>query len=398
MQRMRMPISAKQDKRKTGTNKKVGDFIILTRTKYLAYRDKRCYNGSMEKELEVNNLKLSPKEQEALRRRIIRVAKKNQLSNGRIKTKEIAEICECSPSHVSHTWKKYRENGVTALNSVRMGKPRNSGKLTVEQQKIIKRSIVDKTPEQLRLPGYLWDRQNIQDLILRVFKVRIALQNISVYLKKWGMTPQRPVKVSYKQKPEEIRKWLDAEYPAIAERAKKEKAEIHWGDETGCQNETNYVRGYAPKGETPVMPVGNEHIRVNMISSITNKGKLRFMFYRGSMNARVLIRFMRRLIKGAPQKIFLILDNLRTHHANLVNDWVAAHKEAIEIFFLPPYSPQYNPDEYLNGNLKRELANKGFSKNVDELESKARGTMKKFQMDTDHIANFFNAPKVSYAR
>lgn len=352
----------------------------------------------MEKELEVNNLRLSPKEQEALRRRIVRVAKKNLLPNGKINGKLVAEICECSLSHVSHTWKKYRENGIAAINSVRMGRPRNSGKLTMEQQKEIRQCIIDKTPEQLRLPGFLWDRRNIQDLILRRFKVRIVLQNISIYLRKWGMTPQRPVKVSYKQRPEEVKTWLEEEYPAIVKRAKAEKAEIHWGDETGCQNETNYVKGYALKGKTPVMPVGNEHIRVNMISSITNQGKLRFMFYRGSMNAKVLILFLKRLIKGATKKIFLILDNMKTHHANLVKDWVAAHNNAIELFFLPPYSPQHNPDEYLNGNLKRELAKKGFSKNADVLESKARGTMKRFQMNPDHVRNLFNAEKVRYAR
>ena len=351
----------------------------------------------MEKELEVNNLKLSPKEQETLRLRIIRVAKKNLLPTGGIKVKQVAEICECSPSHVSHTWKKYREGGVPAIKAAKMGRPQNSGKLTQEQQNEIRKHIVDKNPDQLKLQGCLWDRENVRSLIKRLFKVEIALQNISVYLKKWGMSPQRPIKQSYKQNPEEVRKWLDEEYPAIKERAKKENAEIAWGDETGCQNETNYVRGYAPVGQTPVLLVGNEHVRINMISTVTNQGKMRFMFYRGSMNAQVLIRFLRRLILGADRKIFLILDNLKVHHAKLVQEWLEKHKAEIEMFFLPPYSPQHNPDEYLNGNLKRELAKKGYSKDAGELESKARGAMKKFQLDAERIKSFFQAEKVRYA-
>ena len=351
----------------------------------------------MEKELEVNNIKLNPKEQETLRLRIIRVAKKNLLPNGNVKAKLVAEICECSPSHVSHTWKKYRKDGVTAVKAVKMGRPRNSGKLSIEQQKEIQKLIVDKNPDQLKLPGFLWDRENVQDLIRRLFKVEIALQNISVYLKKWGMSPQRPTKRSYKQNPEEVQKWLEEEYPAIKERAGRENAEIAWGDETGCQNEANYLRGYAPIGQTPVLPVGNEHIRVNMISSVTNQGKMRFMFYRGSMNAKVLIDFLRRLVQGAERKIFLILDNMRVHHAKLVREWLEKHKDKMEIFFLPPYSPQHNPDEYLNGNLKRELAKKGYSKDADELESKARGTMKKFQLDIERIKSFFQAENVRYA-
>jgi len=309
----------------------------------------------------------------------------------------VAEICECSTSHVSHTWKKYREDGVNGVKSVKMGRPKNSGKLTAEQQKKVRGLIVDKTPDQVKLRGFLWDRANVQALIYRLFKVKIALQNISRYLKKWGMSPQRPIKYSCKQKPEEIKKWLEEDYPAIKKRAKEEGAEIHWGDETGCQNETNYVRGYAPIGQTPIMPVGNEHLRVNMISSITNQGKLRFMFYRTSMNAQVLIKFLKRLIKGATKKIFLILDNMKSHHAIVVRDWLKEHKDEIELFFLPPYSPQHNPDEYLNGNLKREMAKKGYSKTVDELESKARGTMKKFQQNQSHVKSFFRAKLVSYA-
>jgi len=351
----------------------------------------------MEKELEVNNLRLSPKEQERLRLRIIRTAKKNLLPNGNPKAKQVAEICECSPSHVSHTWKKYREDGVGAVKAVKMGRPQNSGKLSPEEQKEIRKLITDKNPDQMKLPGFLWDRENVRELIKRMFKVEIALQNISIYLKKWGMSPQRPIKQSYKQNPEEVKKWLEEEYPAIKERAQKEHAEIAWGDETGCQNETNYVRGYAPVGQTPVMPVGNEHIRVNMISTVNNQGKMRFMFYRGSMNAKVLIKFLRRLILGSTHKLFLILDNMKVHHAKLVHEWLEKHKDKIEIFFLPSYSPQHNPDEYLNGNLKRELAKKGYSKDADELESKARGTMKKFQLDTEHIKSFFQAKRVRYA-
>ena len=352
----------------------------------------------MEKELEVNNLKLSPKEQESLRLRIIRAAKKNLLPNGNVKTKLVAEICECSPSHVSHTWKKYREDGVSSVRAVQMGRPVNSGKLTIEQQNEICKLIVDKNPEQLKLPGFLWDRENVRDLIKRKFGVDLALQNISVYLKKWGMSPQRPIKRSYKQNPKEVQKWLEEDYPKIKECAEKENAEIQWGDEVGCQNETNYVKGYAPIGQTPVMPVGNEHIRVNMISTITNQGKMRFMFYRGSMNAKVLIQFLQRLVKGATRKIFLIIDNMRVHHAKLVREWLEKHKGEMELFFLPPYSPQHNPDEYLNGNLKRELAKKGYSKDADELKSKARGTMKKLQRNTEHIKRFFHADKVRYAQ
>ncbi len=358
---------------------------------------KVCYTGSMEKELEVDNLRMSSKEQEALRKKIIRTAKKNLKPNGKVAVELVAEICECSTSHVRHTWKKYLDGGVSAIKAAKEGRPRNSGSLNLEQQAIIKKLIVDKCPEQVKMKGYLWDRQRVCELVYRMFKVKLTVQGMGKYLKKWGFSAQRPVKRNHKQNPAEVEKWLKEDYPKIKERAKAEGAEINWGDETCVQNESNYVKGYAPIGQTPVLPVGNEHFRTSMISAITNQGKLRYMFYRGSMNAKRLIEFMRRLIKEASRKIFLILDNLKSHHAKMVSEWLDERKDRIEVFFLPSYSPEYNPDEYLNGNLKREIAKKGYSETLDALESKARGTMKAFQNDPAHVASFFKAKCVSYA-
>ena len=351
----------------------------------------------MEKELEVNNKKLSPSEQENLRLRIIRTAKKNLKPNGNPQIKAVAEICDCSASHVSGTWKKYIEGGVSAVKAVDMGRPKDSGKLTVEQQEKVRKLIVDKCPDQLKLKGYLWDRERVCELVYRLFKIRLSVQAMGTYLKKWGFSPQRPITRNYKQNPAEIKEWLEKEYPAIKERAKAENAEIAWGDETGCQNESNYIKGYAPIGQTPTLPTGNPRLRVNMISAITNQGKLRFMFFKENMNAKILIRFMKRLIKESQRKIFLILDNLPSHHATIVKDWIEEHKDQIEVFYLPSYAPEYNPDEYLNGNLKREIAKKGYSTSVDELESKARVAMKKFQKNVAHVSSFFRAKNVVYA-
>jgi len=371
--------------------------LVLTRTKTLEHHIKLWYNTKMDKDLEVNNLKLSPKEQENLRKRIIRVALKNLRPDGTPYVSKVAEICECSKAHVSSTWKKYKLGGVAGIKAIKIGRPKNSGKLTIEQQKEVRKLIIDKCPEQLKLKGFLWDRQNIQRLIKDRYDITITLQNISVYLKSWGMTPQRPITKSYKQQPEQIKKWLDEDYPKIKEQAKKENAEILWGDETGCQNETNYVKGYAPIGQTPTMPIGNTKLRINMISAISNQGKLRFMFYEGSMNAKLIIEFMSRLLKRATRKIFLILDNLSSHHAKIVREWLAKRIDKIQVFFLPPYAPQYNPDEYLNGNLKREMAKEKYSETTKELEDKARNIMRKIQKDHKHVASFFQKEEVRYA-
>ena len=351
----------------------------------------------MEKELEVNNLKLNTQEQEALRFKIVRCAKKQFESGGELKFAMIAEICECSERHVRNTWKRYKEGGIAAVKAKKMGRPKDSGKLSPKQQKEVRGLIIDKDPNQLKLKGFLWDRENVQKLIKQKYDITIALSNIGKYLKSWGMTPQRPITKSYKQQPEQVQKWLDEEYPKIKQRAKIEQVEILWGDECGIQNETNYIKGYAPIGQTPIMPKGPYKLRINMISAISNQGKLRFMFYKGSCNAKTIIKFMSRLIWRADRKIFLILDNLKSHHAKIVQKWLAKRIDKIEVFFLPSYSPELNPDEYLNGNLKREMAKGDFATTEKELEDKARDIMKIIQKNHGHVASFFQKKEVRYA-
>lgn len=149
-----------------------------------------------------------------------------------------------------------------------------------------------------------------------------------------------------------MQRWLDEEYPAIHARAKAENAEIYWGDDTGLRGDCQHTRGYAPRGKTPVIQLNAERESVNLISAVTNQGKVRFRFFDGNMNANVLIDFMARLIKDTQRKVFLVLDNLQVHHARKVKGWLAKHEDEIEVFYLPAYSPELNTDEYLNCDLK----------------------------------------------
>ena len=138
----------------------------------------------MEKELIVDNKKLSLSEQKNLRLKIIRVAKKNLKPNGRPIVKKVSEICECSERHVRGTWGKYQDDGVTAIKSVKMGRPQNSGKLTEQQQKEIQNLIVDKCPNQIKFKGFLWDRENVRKLIKQKYNIDVTVQAISDYMKK----------------------------------------------------------------------------------------------------------------------------------------------------------------------------------------------------------------------
>lgn len=331
---------------------------------------------------------------EELRKTIIRLKKMGKT------TAEVKAMTGAKERHIQSTWKNYSAGGYKAIKAKKTGRPKGSGmKLTPERQKEIQKIIVDKTPDQLKLKGFLWDRKNIQDLILRKYSIFVPLRTISEYLKRWGFTAQRPTIKNRNQRPAEVKEWLEKEYPAIAKRAKEEKAEIYWGDETGIQNETNYVKGFAPRGKTPILPTEpSKKLRVNMVSAINNLGMLFFMFYTDKMNQANLQEFIERLIKTVGRKVFLILDNLNVHHGKELEKWLLTHKNEIEVFFLPSYSPELNPDEYLNGNLKREIAKHPFAKTQEEMQAVSQEIMDSFEADPTHVARFFDHKDVQYAK
>ena len=308
-----------------------------------------------------------------LRKTIIRMLKDGK------KGKEIAKDLGVSVGHVSNVKKLYETGGAAALKPKKRGRPAGKNKVLIpEQEKEIQKIIVDKTPEQLRFKECMWTRNNIRQLIKEKYGIDIKLSTLGYYLARWGFTVQRPVKRAYKQDEEE-------------------EAEIFFGDETNIQNTANYARGYAPKGQTPVVRVEAQKLKIEMLSAISKRGKLRFMLYKDSMNTDKLIDFMARLITDSKKKVFLILDNLRVHHAKKVMAWLEEHKDRIELFYLPPYAPEYNPDELLNSDIKRNAGAKQSPRTQAQLEANVQNRLDYLSSVPSVVASFFRAPFTQYA-
>ena len=206
-----------------------------------------------------------------------------------------------------------------------------------------------------------------------------------------------PLARARERRPAVVAAWLAQDYPAIAKRAKTEQAAIYWGDETGIANQDQIGRSYAPKGQTPVVVRTAKRVIQSMISAVSNRGLMRFMLHDGALNADRFIAFLRRLIKDAGQKVFLIVDNLKVHHAKLVKDWVAAHRHEIELFYLPAYAPDHNPDEYLNNDLKQKLRQQPQPASKDELVKNTRAVLRAIQRSPTRIKAYFTPTPVRYA-
>jgi len=336
--------------------------------------------------------KLSKEVQQELRNQIVRLRKQGR-SN-----RETAQIVGVSEPHASAVWHKYQKGGKTAIRLKVRGR-RNGEKKTLsdKQEGEIQSLVIDKMPDQLKLPFALWTRQAVQQLIKHQYKIAMPIRTVGEYLKRWGFTVRKPIKQAYEQNPKEVNRWMQEHYPFIAAQAKKEKAEIYWGDETGLQTTAHRARGFAPKGKKPILRICAKKSSISMVSAINNEGQIRFMLYKKGMTAKLLIKFMGRLTRDADRKVYLILDNLRSHHSKEVKEWVQEHNEEIAVFHLPSYSPELNPDEYLNNDLKGRVHAGVPARSEEELRKKTLSHMKSIAKRPHHVKSFFKHPKVSYA-
>ena len=291
------------------------------------------------------------------------------------------------------------QGGAKALAPKPTGRPVGSKRrLRPEQELHIQRQICKSRPEQLKLEFALWSRAAVMQLVKQEFGIDLPVRTMGEYLKRWGFTPQKPITKAYEQRPEAVKKWLDEEYPAIAQKAKDQDAAIHWGDETAVVNTDVRGRGYQPKGQTPVAyAVGGQRQKLSMISTVTNQGKTRWMIIDEAFNSNKLIEFLQALVKDAGKKVFLILDNLRVHHSKPVKAWLAEHQQQIEVFYLPSYSPELNPDERLNADLKYALGSRVQVRTKDKLKAVTENHMNMLADNPERVMSYFQDPKVKYA-
>jgi transposase len=311
---------------------------------------------------------------------------------------DIAAILGVREETVSRWCSRYARGGQEALPGDRTGRPIGSGRrLTDDQERAIQQAIETQTPQELAIASALWTRQAVRELIEQQVGIRLPIRTVGEYLRRWGFTPQVPVRKAYKQDPKAVAEWLEKKYQEIESRAAKEGGEIHWGDETGVRSTCQHSRGYARPGDTPELTVPGNRFSVNMISTITNQGKVRWMTYTGKMNAALFIVFLTRLIAGATKKVFLIVDHLSVHEAAAVEQWLSDKTDQIEVFYLPKYAPERNPDEYLNCDVKANINTDGLPKDREELQGKLHRFMQRLAKLPARVASYFQHKYIAYA-
>lgn len=337
--------------------------------------------------------RLTPAEQHERRRQVIRAWKRG------VNKRRIARDVGLSYPGTRNIIARYEAGGMKALAPHKRGRRVGDKRaLSPEQEEHIRKLICDKRPEQLKMEFALWSRGAVGELIERECGLSLHVTAVGGYLKRWGFTPQKPIQRAYEQSPAKVKAWLEEEYPAIRRRAKREGAEIHWGDETALVNTDVRGRSYAPRGKTPVVKVvGGTRQKLSMISTVTNQGKTRWQIIEGNFNHEKLIEFFEALIEDTDRKLFVILDNLGVHHCKPVKAWLAEHDQELEVFYLPSYSPELNPDERLNADLKQAMGSKVPARTQPKLEAAARTHMQKLECEPHRVKAYFQDPRVNYA-
>ena len=290
---------------------------------------------------------------------------------------------------------RYRHGGWDALDAKKRGG--RTPKLDGPALQWIYQTVTDKNPLQLKFTFALWTAKMIGQLIHQRFGIKLSKASVCRLLNQMGLTPQRPVWRAYQQKPEEVQRWLNEEYPRIKQMAKRQKAIIFFGDEAGIRSDHHAGTTWAQKGKTPIVTSTGARFGLNMISAVSAQGEFRFMVVKGRVKAAQFIQFIKRLLHGVPQRVFLIVDGHPVHKAKMVSRFIETVKDRFQIFLLPPYSPELNPDERVWNDLKNNAVGKQAITTPQQLHKAVISHLRFIQKKPERVRSYYNNETTKYA-
>jgi transposase len=324
-----------------------------------------------------------------------RVSACEALENG-VPADDVAKVLQVARSSVFDWWHTYRTRGKEGLRTKKTRGPES--KLTDGQMSQLYRLITGSDPRQLSFGLALWTRGMIQELILRQFGVRLSIASVGNVLRKLGMSPQRPLYRAYEQDPEKVAEWKEKTFPQIQARAKKEGATIFFADEASVRTSYHAGTTWAPVGKTPVVSGSGKTRSISMVSAISPRGELHFQVYETGIRQEEFLDFCKMLVADAGRPVFLIVDNSQVHRAKILKAHAEQSKGMLTLFFLPPYSPDLNPDEWVWKNVKHDNLGRASVKSESELAQFASIALSKLKEMPDKLRSFFGDPALRYIR
>jgi len=307
----------------------------------------------------------------------------------------VAKIFGVGLSTVFGWLARYRNGGWDSLQARRRGGRKQ--KMDAAKLKWVYDTVTMKDPRQLLFPFALWTSRMVGEMIYRQFGIRLSKASVCRLLNQLGLSPQKPLWRAFQKDPVRIQKWVDEEYPMIKAEAKKIGAEIYFGDEAGVRSDHHSGTTWAVRGKTPAVQTTGARFSLNIISAVSPQGLMRFMTVKGSITADVFVEFLKRLLCNASRSVFLIVDGHPTHRSKAVSKFVATMEGKLQLFFLPGYSPELNPDEQVWNDLKNNSLGRKVIVGPDKMRSEVVSHLKSLQKRPARIRSFFQTPDTLYA-
>ncbi len=290
---------------------------------------------------------------------------------------------------------RYRTGGWDALDAHRRGG--RPPKLTAKMMAWIYNTVATKDPRQVKFPFALWTSIMVAELIWRQFHIRLSRASVCRLMNQLGLSPQKPLWRAFQKDPERVEKWVKEEYPKILALAQKQRADIFFGDEAGIRSDFHSGKTWAARGKTPIVSTTGARFNCNMISAISSRGAMRFMLIEGKLTSDGFIDFLKRLIHNWPRPVFLIIDSHPVHKSAAVSKFVASTENRLQLFHLPPYSPELNPDEQVWNHLKNHGVGNQPIAGPDHLKHMVLAHLRKLQKLPSLVSSFFRMPETAYA-
>jgi len=333
--------------------------------------------------------KLSHQELTALRKRAVTAVQEGE------SPEVVARVFGVSRGAVYGWLARYRDGGWDRLNAKKRGgrRPLLDGKAL----SWIYRTVTDGDPRQYKFKFALWTSKMIGEVIHKQFGIKLSKASVCRLLNQLGLSAQRPLWRAYQQNPEIVDRWLVEVFPDIEKRAKRRGATIWFADEAGVRSDAHSGKTWGKRGETPVVSSTGARFGLNLISAVNRQGGFRFMCVDGRVNAGVFIVFLKRLLHNATKPVFLIVDGHPAHKAKKVREFVDSVSPRLELYFLPPYAPELNPDELVWNDLKNNCIGRQAIAGPDQLKRSVLSFLRFLQKTPARVASYFLAPTTRYA-